>query len=377
MAMSIFTNPASMSAINSLNRANALQSVSAMRMTSGKRINSASDDAAGMQIASRLNSQVRGMNVAMRNISDTKSMLKTAEGAFVESDNILNRMKDLATQSANDTNAKGDRAALQKEFTQLGQELKSILDNTSYSGEKLFATGGKLTGKLNFQTGAQKGEGLELDVATQIDGLIKGVTKEVVGNASATSGTIEKDLDVAQKALDAKTQDEKDAKLKYEDEAKKTVLPAGTTPTTVATQTTQALIDAEKGKWDDAIVETKTATDALDELFVRDDYDAGVATLTIGNAKTAMKAVTELEKAVATYGEMRSTLGANINRLDSSAANLSNMKDNTELAMSSIMDTDFAVEMTNSSRNQMLMQTSSMMLKQSNGMVNMIGNLLG
>ncbi|CNH44909.1 lateral flagellin [Yersinia frederiksenii] len=373
MAMSIFTNPASMSAINSLNRANALQSVSAMRMTSGKRINSASDDAAGMQIASRLNSQVRGMNVAMRNISDTKSMLKTAEGAFVESDNILNRMKDLATQSANDTNAKGDRAALQKEFTQLGQELKSILDNTSYSGEKLFATGGKLTGKLNFQTGAQKGEGLELDVATQIDGLIKGVTKEVVGNASATSGTIEQILGDAEALVTTKTADEDVAKKDYE--AEKGLLVVTSTPT--AGQTTQAKIDAAKSAWDDAIIETKTATDELDKVFVRDDYDAGVANLTIGNAKTAMKAVTELEKAVATYGEMRSTLGANINRLDSSAANLSNMKDNTELAMSSIMDTDFAVEMTNSSRNQMLMQTSSMMLKQSNGMVNMIGNLLG
>ncbi|WP_145508300.1 flagellin [Yersinia alsatica] len=367
MAMSIFTNASSMSAINSLNRANSLQTISAMRMTSGKRINSASDDAAGMQIASRLNSQVRGMNVAMRNISDTKSMLKTAEGAFVESDNILNRMKDLATQSANDTNAKGDRAALQKEFTQLGQELKSILDNTSYSGEKLFATGGKLTGKLNFQTGAQKGEGLELDVATQIDGLIKGVTKEVVGDINGTG--IVKILGNAEKALGDKTKAEDAAKQKYDDEV--TNFNNGTSPST------QATVDAEKIKWDAAIDETKKATEALEEVFVRDDYDAGVATLTIGNAKTAMKAVTELEKAVATYGEMRSTLGANINRLDSSAANLSNMKDNTELAMSSIMDTDFAVEMTNSSRNQMLMQTSSMMLKQSNGMVNMIGSLLG
>ncbi|WP_145530650.1 flagellin [Yersinia alsatica] len=372
MAMSIFTNPASMSAINSLNRANALQSVSAMRMTSGKRINSASDDAAGMQIASRLNSQVRGMNVAMRNISDTKSMLKTAEGAFVESDNILNRMKDLATQSANDTNAKGDRAALQKEFTQLGQELKSILDNTSYSGEKLFATGGKLTGKLNFQTGAQKGEGLELDVAKQIEGLIDNVTKEVKGDTNGSG--IAKILGDAQKDLDDKTNAEEAAKLKYEDEK---ALSITTGTPTAGVSTTQAQIDAAKTTWDDAIVETKTATDELDKVFVRDDYDAGVANLTIGNAKTAMKAVTELEKAVATYGEMRSTLGANINRLDSSAANLSNMKDNTELAMSSIMDTDFAVEMTNSSRNQMLMQTSSMMLKQSNGMVNMIGNLLG
>ncbi|WP_174846771.1 flagellin N-terminal helical domain-containing protein [Yersinia vastinensis] len=368
MAMSIFTNASSMSAINSLNRANASQTIAAMRMTSGKRINSASDDAAGMQIASRLNSQVRGMNVAMRNISDTKSMLKTAEGAFVESDNILNRMKDLATQAANDTNAKGDRDALQKEFTQLGQELKSILDNTSYSGEKLFATGGKLTGKLNFQTGAQKGEGLTLDVSKQIGGLIDSVTKEVKADAAGTA--LEKALDAAQKDVTTKTTEETAKKTAYDNAVAAAAAPG-------AAPTTAAAVTSAKTDWDSAIAATKTANEALDAVFERDDYEAGVANMTIRSAKTAMNSVTLLENAVATYGEMRSTLGASINRLDSSAANLSNMKDNTELAMSSIMDTDFAVEMTNSSRNQMLMQTSSMMLKQSNGMVNMIGNLLG
>ncbi|AJJ12242.1 hypothetical protein CH64_1962 [Yersinia rohdei] len=363
MAMSIFTNASSMSAINSMNRANASQTVSAMRMTTGKRINSASDDAAGMQIASRLNSQVRGMNVAMRNISDTKSMLKTAEGAFVESDNILNRMKDLATQSANDTNAKGDRDALQKEFTQLGQELKSILDNTSYSGEKLFAAGGKLTGKLNFQTGAQKGEGLELDVSQEIGGLIESVTKEVVKDDAAAVGTIGKDLYDADKTANDTAAEVVTKKRAYD----ALVLVPATTPAALATA---------KAEWETSVTDAKTAKEGLDDVLARNDYDAGVTNLTIGSAKTSMKAVEALEKAVATYGEMRSTLGASINRLDSSAANLSNMKDNTELAMSSIVDTDFAVEMTNSSRNQMLMQTSSMMLKQSNGMVNMIGSLL-
>ncbi|WP_186367121.1 flagellin [Yersinia vastinensis] len=350
MAMSIFTNASSMSAINSLNRANASQTIAAMRMTSGKRINSASDDAAGMQIASRLNSQVRGMNVAMRNISDTKSMLKTAEGAFVESDNILNRMKDLATQAANDTNAKGDRDALQKEFTQLGQELKSILDNTSYSGEKLFATGGKLTGKLNFQTGAQKGEGLTLDVSKQIGDLVK----EVAQDTKAAHGTAAKTAETKVTDAEAKVVTEKAA---YDAD-----------PT-----------DATKrSAWESALTDKKTAADELDTLYAdATTFESGVINLKVVGPKAAMRAVQELEKAVATYGEMRSTLGASINRLDSSAANLSNMKDNTELAMSSIMDTDFAVEMTNSSRNQMLMQTSSMMLKQSNGMVNMIGNLLG
>ncbi|OWF81993.1 hypothetical protein B4900_00150 [Yersinia rohdei] len=376
MAMSIFTNASSMSAINSMNRANASQTVSAMRMTTGKRINSASDDAAGMQIASRLNSQVRGMNVAMRNISDTKSMLKTAEGAFVESDNILNRMKDLATQSANDTNAKGDRDALQKEFTQLGQELKSILDNTSYSGEKLFATGGKLTGKLNFQTGAQKGEGLELDVSQEIGGLIERVTKEVVADATAAAGTIGKILFDAEDNITKTAADEIAKKTEYDNHFNAGPGNTFNNAAGTAVQVTDATILAAKTEWETSITDAKNAKEDLEAVYVRDDYDAGVTNLTIGDAKTSMKAVEALEKAVATYGEMRSTLGASINRLDSSAANLSNMKDNTELAMSSIVDTDFAVEMTNSSRNQMLMQTSSMMLKQSNGMVNMIGSLL-
>ncbi|OVZ88983.1 hypothetical protein CBW58_18855, partial [Yersinia frederiksenii] len=276
MAMSIFTNASSMSAINSLNRANSLQTISAMRMTSGKRINSASDDAAGMQIASRLNSQVRGMNVAMRNISDTKSMLKTAEGAFVESDNILNRMKDLATQAANDTNAKGDRAALQKEFTQLGQELKSILDNTSYSGEKLFATGGKLAGKLNFQTGAQKGEGLELDVAQQIGDLVKEVAQDTKTGHAADEKAAILDVDNA----------EKDVLIKKADYDKD---------------------PSKKAAWEAALTANKTAADALDTLYADvSTFESGVINLKVVGAQSAMRAVQELEKAVGTYGEMRS-----------------------------------------------------------------------
>ncbi|CNM17701.1 flagellin [Yersinia frederiksenii] len=232
----------------------------------------------------------------------------------------------------------------------MGQELKSILDNTSYSGEKLFATGGKLTGKLNFQTGAQKGEGLELDVAQQIGDLVKEVAQDT-NKSHATDETA---------AIAKVTAAEADVVTK---KAAYDKAPADATIKTA---------------WETALTDNKTAADELDTLYAdAKTFESGVINLKVVGAQSAMRAVQELEKAVGTYGEMRSTLGANINRLDSSAANLSNMKDNTELAMSSIVDTDFAVEMTNSSRNQMLMQTSSMMLKQSNGMVNMIGNLLG
>uniref|UniRef100_UPI001643D471 flagellin n=1 Tax=Yersinia rohdei TaxID=29485 RepID=UPI001643D471 len=236
--------------------------------------------------------------------------------------------------------------------------------------------GGKLTGKLNFQTGAQKGEGLELDVSQEIGGLIESVTKEVVKDSAAAVGTIGKILYEADKKATDKADDEIAKKAEYEGHLN--AGPGGnyTPPGGTAVPVTDTTIRATKAAWETSITEAKNAKEALEAVYVRDDYDAGVTNLTISDAKTSMKAVDALEKAVATYGEMRSTLGASINRLDSSAANLSNMKDNTELAMSSIVDTDFAVEMTNSSRNQMLMQTSSMMLKQSNGMVNMIGSLL-
>ncbi|CNL35576.1 flagellin [Yersinia frederiksenii] len=207
-----------------------------------------------------------------------------------------------------------------------------------------------MTGKLNFQTGAQKGEGLTLDVSKQIGDLVK----EVAQDTKAAHGTAAKTAETKVTDAEAKVVTEKAA---YDAD-----------PT-----------DATKrSAWESALTDRKTAADELDTLYAdATTFESGVINLKVVGPKAAMRAVQELEKAVATYGEMRSTLGASINRLDSSAANLSNMKDNTELAMSSIMDTDFAVEMTNSSRNQMLMQTSSMMLKQSNGMVNMIGNLLG
>ncbi|CQI97440.1 lateral flagellin [Yersinia rohdei] len=215
-------------------------------------------------------------------------------------------------------------------------------------------------------------------MSQEIGGLIESVTKEVVKDSAAAAGTISKILFEADKKATDEADDEIAKKATYDGHVNAgpggTYTPPGAGATAV--QVDAASILATKAAWETSVTEAKNAKEALEAVYVSDAYDAGVTNLTISDAKTSMKAVDALEKAVATYGEMRSTLGASINRLDSSAANLSNMKDNTELAMSSIVDTDFAVEMTNSSRNQMLMQTSSMMLKQSNGMVNMIGSLL-
>ena len=284
MALSIFTNASSMASTNALNKSNSLLSTSMERLGTGKRINSAADDAAGMQIASRLQGQTNGMTVAKRNIADATSMLQTAEGAFDEVSNIMYRMKDLATQAANDTNSSEDRASLQSEFDQLNSELGNIMDNTSFGGTKLLSGGTGLASAsgLNFQIGSSNAETLNVNVAKDLSGLS----------------------------------------------------------------------------------DTLTGT-------------SGLTSLKLDSAATASGAIASLEGALKEVGSLRSSLGANINRLGHTSANLANMQDNTELALGNIRDADFASEASTMTRQQMLAQTSMSMLKQSNSMSGMVMSLLG
>ncbi|MBY4953622.1 flagellin [Pantoea sp. DY-17] len=284
--LTMFTNSAAMSSTNSMNRANSALSTAMERLGTGYRINSAADDAAGLQIATRLDGQARGMGVAQNNISKATAMMQTAEGAFDEVNNILFRMKDLATQAADDTNNADDRGALQSEFDALNAELGNIMSNTSYGTEKLFARDasgngvGKMTGELQFQIGASKDETLKINLSGALGKVSNALTKL---SASGISG------------------------------------------------------GAAAGN---AMLENVTA--ALDSV-----------------------------------GSIRSDLGANINRLGHTAANLANMKDNTELNLGIIQDADFAAEGAKMSRQQMLMQSSQQMLSQSKGMGQMVLGMLG
>lgn len=152
MALSIHTNYSALTTNTSLNKFNSALSTNQQRLGTGLRINSAADDAAGLQIATRLNAHSRGMGVAMRNVGDATSMLQTAEGALSEMTDIVQRMKDLSTQSANDTNSAADRTSLQAEYDQLGKELWNIMENTKYAGDTLF-TGAAATGKFSAAAG--------------------------------------------------------------------------------------------------------------------------------------------------------------------------------------------------------------------------------
>jgi flagellin len=287
MSLSIFTSASSMASTNALNKSNSMLSTAMERLGTGKRINSAADDAAGLQIASRLQGQSNGMAVAQRNISDATAMLQTAEGAFDEVSNIMYRMKDLATQASNDTNTSKDREAIGSELGELQKELDNIMGNTSYGGEKLFsASGGKLTGAMNFQIGSSAEEKMTVDLSGSLKTTASGIAKI----ATTLSGL--------------------------------------------------------------------SASGAF-------------------TASGAQGLMNDLEAGLASIGSMRSSLGANINRLGHTAANLANMKDNTELALGNIQDADFASEASSMTRNQMLAQTSMSMLKQSNSMSGMVMSLLG
>src|SRR5690606_29210822 len=168
--LSLHTNTAGLTIRTNLAANNSALSTSMTRLGTGYKINSAADDAAGLQIATRLLAQTRGMSVASQNTQNGISLMQTAEGAFQEFTNIVLRMKDLATQAADGATTADDRAALAAEYTELTAELGNILTNTTYGGEALFA-GGKLEDAVSFQIGATGAEKMEVDVSAELGAL--------------------------------------------------------------------------------------------------------------------------------------------------------------------------------------------------------------
>jgi len=286
--LSLHTNNAGLSAQNAIGRTQSSLSTSMTRLSTGYRINSAMDDAAGLQIATRLKAQTSGMAVAMRNTQNSTSMLQTAEGALDEVSNMLIRMKDLATQAADASSTGDDKKAMQSEYDALGKELGNVLKNTTFAGAKLLAESGTLgNAAMTFQIGASSSETMSVDLS---------------GAMAAVTGAINT------------------ASARY------------TTPDVTGTDIT-----------------SNTA-----------------ATTTIGNLATALDKV----------GTLRSDLGAAANRLEHVYNNLSNISTNSKAAMGRIMDVDFASESANMTSNQMLLQASTAMLKQSNSMSSMVMSLL-
>jgi len=207
MPQTINTNIASLNAQRNLNMSQASLATSMQRLSSGLRVNSAKDDAAGLAIAERMNAQVRGMNVAIRNANDGISLAQTAEGALGKLGDALQRMRELALQSRNATNSDTDKVSLDKEFGELAKEVQRVIGGTSFNGKAVLAGG---AGSQTFQVGANVTTNDTIDITTvnlSINAAIttvagtdnQGLGRAVIDSTAnaATIGTVIQNIDAA------------------------------------------------------------------------------------------------------------------------------------------------------------------------------------
>jgi flagellin len=191
--MRINTNVAALNSYNQLNNTNNKLSKSLERLSSGKRINGAADDAAGLAISEKMNAQTRGLAQAQRNAQDGISMIQTAEGALKESHSILQRMRELSVQSANDTNTSEDRAEIQKEVDELAKELTRISNNTEFNTQTLLngAVKSNGLGEATFQIGSNKDQNINLSVNAMDAGSlgVAGLSAGADGNGDVTEAS--------------------------------------------------------------------------------------------------------------------------------------------------------------------------------------------
>ncbi|MFR0674514.1 flagellin domain-containing protein [Enterobacterales bacterium AW_CKDN230030176-1A_HGKHYDSX7] len=201
MALTVNTNTTSLGVQKNLNRAADALSTSMTRLSSGLKINSAKDDAAGLQIATRMTSQIRGQTMAIKNANDGISIAQTAEGAMQEQTNILQRMRELAVQSRNDTNSTKDREALNKEFAQMSDELTRIAKSTQLNGKNLLdGTAGKMTFQVGSNSGADNQISISLD--SGFDAATLKVDSATIAITGSDSATAEASMNAALSAID-------------------------------------------------------------------------------------------------------------------------------------------------------------------------------
>ncbi|WJM94358.1 flagellin domain-containing protein [Pseudomonas defluvii] len=205
MALTVNTNVTSLGVQKNLNRASDALSTSMTRLSSGLKINSAKDDAAGLQIATRMTSQIRGQTMAIKNANDGISIAQTAEGAMQEQTNILQRMRELAVQSRNDNNSASDREALNKEFAAMSDELTRIADSTQLNGKNLL-DGSAST--MTFQVGSNSGSmnQISIDLNGKFDAATLTVDKATIAITGTTSDEAQASFELAITNIDAALQ---------------------------------------------------------------------------------------------------------------------------------------------------------------------------
>ncbi|MGF1758334.1 flagellin [Photobacterium sagamiensis] len=368
MGVTVNTNVSAMTAQRYLNKASGELSQSMERLSTGSKINSAKDDAAGLQISNRLVAQTRGLNVAMRNANDGISIAQTAEGALQESTSILQRMRDLSLQSSNGSNSDDDRVAIQQEVSALQDELNRIAETTSFGGRKLL--NGQF-GEAAFQIGADSGEAI-----------IMGLTS-VRADDSRMGGDIIKAKGMADADWKAAAGDKLDLSVAGLTDPVSVNMIEGDDIEEVATringqQTAVVASVSDKGELQLFSENGAVSIDGTTKLAQGKDAAGGsvdlfggsasepitVQKVDVGTVGGAQEAVGTIDAALKYIDSQRADLGAKQNRLGHTINNLANVSENVSASNSRIRDTDFAKESTEMAKNQILQQASTSILAQ-------------
>lgn len=373
------------------------------KLSSGLRINRAGDDAAGLAISEKMRGQIRGLDQASRNAQDGISLIQTAEGALNETHNILQRMRELAVQSSNDTNVATDREAIQAEMNQLTKEIDRISDTTEFNTQKLLD--GSFDGK--FQIGANATQSMGLNIG-KMDTASLGLTSTVKISETKNLAT-DSNLADGTYTVDGTNLKDKDGNVVGTTDGAKITVNSKETSFTTTKINSGATVKVEGGKVTITNeLDTETTTKNIKELapgsyeisgtnVIKDgelvgtlgtkkitvngkdiaEADLGFADgklldkvkfevngADVTSSRNAEGTITTVNKAIEMVSTQRSQLGAIQNRLEHTTANLNNTSENLTAAESRIRDVDMAKEMLNFSKNNILNQAAQSMMAQ-------------
>jgi flagellin len=373
MPQIINTNMLSLNSQRNLNQSQAAQSTAIQRLSSGLRINSSKDDAAGLAISERFTTQIRGLNQAARNAQDAVSLSQTAEGALASVTSNLQRMRELAVQSANGTNSTGERDALQLEYDQLRQEINRISSQTAFAGVKLLD--GSFS-NVGFQVGSNAGETLSIASLANVNSTALGTyTGAAVTGAAATAFTAitagDLTLDGPASAAGislgaisaAANATERAAQIRTAVNALSAqtgVYAVAESGTTVSLRSTGAITIAFAG------ASATTATTGLTAATTATGTQTGFNVSSITTVAGANEAMVAMDGALSAVAGARATMGSIQSRFEALISNLQITSENLTASRSRIQDADFAEETAKLTRAQILQQAGTAMLAQAN-----------
>ena len=393
----INTNASATITANALSRNERAMGQSMERLSTGLRINSAADDAAGLAISSKLTSQIRGLDQAARNANDAISMIQTADGAAIEISNMLQRMREVVVQANNGTNTTADVANLNVEFSALADEIDRIVNATEWNGMSILDGNSGSSGTFTFQIGANDSQ--TLNVSFSDFNLAAGsaaVTTAVTAVAAVQSlsiGTLAgwdagDTITVGTTAVTLATADY--ASITAFADALESGLSGytatGTGTTITLTQTTGTDLTAASSLTSTGFTGTAalsltttgvTAVAISDATPMASDLSGALSTATTGTITvTTASIIDTIDSALAGVASQRATFGAAINRLEYTVDNLANVSQNTSASRSRIQDADYASETTELARTQIIQQAGTAMLAQANQQAQSVLSLL-